>query len=452
MQLWPCTQSDVYSFWRPRRIASRLVRASSRRTQASPNSTATVSVTRTSAIGQPSPATTPRTLVPMTAAVLRTGRLPVARGELGIAMLKRSSQGPHLPHDPQDIGDPMPPLLFRECGEFSPEFFRISCLVGARQSPHCEYCQRTFTSSWSIHSDARDDNSLAFRAWAVGAFGAASPTLQAARYDIEKRINLVVVVTALSRLRFVKYDAVHHVGGEPRPLLAQSLFDAIEEDVNFPLVVSATATSWFPEFDFLHQVRCEFLWALHAKHLALGGDATRSVSLSKPSLLPDWYVPAARRLVSVGSSGVVAYPSRWRCPLPNATQPNPLAQAGPRSGGSCPMAAQQPSKSPSRSALRAVAPAALSTQAAWSASSVVGYPCLNSTKPLGRAQAWRLHDRLIQVGVPINDVSAVMGHEQTSTTLDRYTHPSQDRDRRVRSVFADFLLTPPPDDDSESDE
>jgi integrase len=51
---------------------------------------------------------------------------------------------------------------------------------------------------------------------------------------------------------------------------------------------------------------------------------------------------------------------------------------------------------------------------------------------------------LVSAGVPINDVSAVMGHEQTSTTLDRYTHPSQDRDQRVRSVFADFLLTPNP--------
>jgi integrase len=51
---------------------------------------------------------------------------------------------------------------------------------------------------------------------------------------------------------------------------------------------------------------------------------------------------------------------------------------------------------------------------------------------------------LVSAGVPINDVSAVMGHEQTSTTLDRYTHPSQDRDQRVRSVFADFLLTPDP--------
>jgi integrase len=48
---------------------------------------------------------------------------------------------------------------------------------------------------------------------------------------------------------------------------------------------------------------------------------------------------------------------------------------------------------------------------------------------------------LVSAGVPINDVSAVMGHEQTSTTLDRYTHPSEDRDQRVRTVFADFLLT-----------
>jgi integrase len=58
---------------------------------------------------------------------------------------------------------------------------------------------------------------------------------------------------------------------------------------------------------------------------------------------------------------------------------------------------------------------------------------------------------LVSAGVPINDVSAVMGHEQTSTTLDRYTHPSQDRDRRVRSVFADFLLTPDPKPASETD-
>jgi hypothetical protein len=33
--------------------------------------------------------------------------------------------------------------------------------------------------------------------------------------------------------------------------------------------------------------------------------------------------------------------------------------------------------------------------------------------------------RACSAGVPINDVSAVMSHEQTSTTLDRYTHPSR---------------------------
>ncbi|HSV67099.1 MAG TPA: tyrosine-type recombinase/integrase [Mycobacteriales bacterium] len=59
---------------------------------------------------------------------------------------------------------------------------------------------------------------------------------------------------------------------------------------------------------------------------------------------------------------------------------------------------------------------------------------------------------LVSAGVPINDVSAVMGHEQTSTTLDRYTHPSQDRDRRVRSVFADFSLTPDTQPTSETDQ
>jgi integrase len=59
---------------------------------------------------------------------------------------------------------------------------------------------------------------------------------------------------------------------------------------------------------------------------------------------------------------------------------------------------------------------------------------------------------LVSAGVPINDVSAVMGHEQTSTTLDRYTHPSQDRDQRVRSVFADFLLTPAPEQGTETEQ
>jgi hypothetical protein len=45
-----------------------------------------------------------------------------------------------------------------------------------------------------------------------------------------------------------------------------------------------------------------------------------------------------------------------------------------------------------------------------------------------------------------------MGHEQTSTTLDRYTHPSQDRDQRVKAVFADFLLTPASEQDPETEQ
>ena len=49
-------------------------------------------------------------------------------------------------------------------------------------------------------------------------------------------------------------------------------------------------------------------------------------------------------------------------------------------------------------------------------------------------------------GVPINVVSQLMGHEQISTTLNRYTHEARDyADRRVRAVFAglaaDDLLT-----------
>jgi integrase len=51
---------------------------------------------------------------------------------------------------------------------------------------------------------------------------------------------------------------------------------------------------------------------------------------------------------------------------------------------------------------------------------------------------------LVSDGVPINDVSKVMGHAQTSTTLNRYTHPSPTYENRVRRVFDDFPLTPPP--------
>jgi hypothetical protein len=52
---------------------------------------------------------------------------------------------------------------------------------------------------------------------------------------------------------------------------------------------------------------------------------------------------------------------------------------------------------------------------------------------------------LVSDGVPINDVASVLGHEQTSTTLDRYTHASRDRHSRVRGVLADFSLTSAPD-------
>jgi integrase len=53
---------------------------------------------------------------------------------------------------------------------------------------------------------------------------------------------------------------------------------------------------------------------------------------------------------------------------------------------------------------------------------------------------------LVSDGVPINVVSRLMGHEQISTTLNRYTHDARDHaDLRVRAVFAglaaDDLLT-----------
>jgi integrase len=43
---------------------------------------------------------------------------------------------------------------------------------------------------------------------------------------------------------------------------------------------------------------------------------------------------------------------------------------------------------------------------------------------------------LISSGVPVNVVQAVMGHEQASTTLNRYTHTPADFHRLVRGVFA----------------
>ena len=70
-----------------------------------------------------------------------------------------------------------------------------------------------------------------------------------------------------------------------------------------------------------------------------------------------------------------------------------------------------------------------------------------SLQRAGLASTLRFHDLrhsyatwLVSDGVPINDVAKVMGHEQTSTTLDRYTHPNRDRDARVRATFAAFSL------------
>lgn len=51
---------------------------------------------------------------------------------------------------------------------------------------------------------------------------------------------------------------------------------------------------------------------------------------------------------------------------------------------------------------------------------------------------------LVSDGVPVNDVAKVMGHEQASTTPDRYTHASPAYVNRLREVFADFPLTPAP--------
>ncbi|MEV5448022.1 site-specific integrase, partial [Streptomyces sp. NPDC052644] len=65
------------------------------------------------------------------------------------------------------------------------------------------------------------------------------------------------------------------------------------------------------------------------------------------------------------------------------------------------------------------------------------------------ADGLRFHDLrhgyatwLVSSGVPVNVVQAVMGHEQASTTLNRYTHTPADFHRLVRGVFA------PPADDS----
>jgi integrase len=51
---------------------------------------------------------------------------------------------------------------------------------------------------------------------------------------------------------------------------------------------------------------------------------------------------------------------------------------------------------------------------------------------------------LVSDGVPVNIVQRVMGHEQASTTLNRYTHTPDDYDQRVLAAFgapADFSPT-----------
>ena len=76
-----------------------------------------------------------------------------------------------------------------------------------------------------------------------------------------------------------------------------------------------------------------------------------------------------------------------------------------------------------------------------------------SLKRAGLPVALRFHDLrhsyatwLVSDGVPVNDVAKIMGHEQTSTTLNRYTHSTAERDRRVLRSFDAYSL-PPADDD-----
>jgi site-specific recombinase XerC len=54
---------------------------------------------------------------------------------------------------------------------------------------------------------------------------------------------------------------------------------------------------------------------------------------------------------------------------------------------------------------------------------------------------------LVSGGVPVNVVQVVMGHEQASTTLNRYTHTPADFFASVRAVFSD-----PADDSLTSDD
>jgi integrase len=78
---------------------------------------------------------------------------------------------------------------------------------------------------------------------------------------------------------------------------------------------------------------------------------------------------------------------------------------------------------------------------------------LSAVERSGLPTGLRVHDLrhsyatwLVSDGVPVNVVSRLLGHEQISTTLNRYTHDARDyADVRVRQVFtgftADDLLT-----------
>lgn len=54
---------------------------------------------------------------------------------------------------------------------------------------------------------------------------------------------------------------------------------------------------------------------------------------------------------------------------------------------------------------------------------------------------------LVSAGAPINDVRAAMGHEQASTTLDRYTHRQDEYDRRILVALSKAAAFSPPDSD-----
>ena len=52
----------------------------------------------------------------------------------------------------------------------------------------------------------------------------------------------------------------------------------------------------------------------------------------------------------------------------------------------------------------------------------------------------------ISSGLPVNEVARVLGYEQVTTTLNRYTQVMPDtsaRNKRIRDALEDFPLTPP---------